>query len=366
MKKYIENKEDEIDLITLLRKIKIFWIYRKQIFITTTLFIIAGVFVSINLNKKYTSTTIFINSNDVGNKNEGLAAFAGLAGINIGNSPTSINNPLLYNDIIQSTPFLIELSNIKFKFKGVYISFKEYYFLQKKEINILSLIQDYTIGLPKIIISSFKNKNISNNVDTTIKGLSMFSEEDVALYNNLKNIISITVDKKSGLINLVAECNDPFIAAIIANIAQNNLQNRLIDYKQKSTQKLLLYTQELYDQKRKNLFEVQDRINNFKDKNIFSNETIQNTQLIRLQSEYSIANSVFISVSNQLEQAKVKLNDDLPLFTIIEPAKVPNKSSSSSKLTIIMLFGFVGFMFSCFHIIIKIFLLEIIPKFKIK
>lgn len=51
----------------------------------------------------------------------------------------------------------------------------------------------------------------------------------------------------------------------------------------------------------------------------------------RLQTKYSIANSVYTELAKQLEQAKIQVKKDTPVFTIIEPVTIPNEKSNRGK-----------------------------------
>jgi hypothetical protein len=79
-----------------------------------------GAIYSLTLNNEYSSVVKLLpEANQANNQSAnlgGLAGLAGLAGINIGgaNSNVDIINPSLYPNLVESSPFLLELikSNI--------------------------------------------------------------------------------------------------------------------------------------------------------------------------------------------------------------------------------------------------------------
>ncbi len=65
----------------------------------------------------------------------------------------------------------------------------------------------------------------------------------------------------------------------------------------------------------------------------------------RLQTEASLASSVYNQAAQQLQLAKVKVQDETPVFTVIQPAVEPLVPSKPSKKMIL-----VGFLFLAFAI----------------
>jgi uncharacterized protein involved in exopolysaccharide biosynthesis len=62
----------------------------------------------------------------------------------------------------------------------------------------------------------------------------------------------------------------------------------------------------------------------------------------RLKNEQSLAYNVYSTLAQQVEKARLKVQEQTPCVTVIEPARVPVRKSNTSKLTILILFGFLG------------------------
>ena len=65
-------------------------------------------------------------------------------------------------------------------------------------------------------------------------------------------------------------------------------------------------------------------------------------ELDRLQNEQQLAFGVYNQLAQQLETAKIKVQEQTPCVTIIEPATVPVKKSNTSKVIILIAFVFLG------------------------
>ncbi|MDP2114554.1 MAG: GNVR domain-containing protein, partial [Bacteroidota bacterium] len=62
----------------------------------------------------------------------------------------------------------------------------------------------------------------------------------------------------------------------------------------------------------------------------------------RIQTRYTIAYTVFQDLAKQLEQAKIQVKKDTPVFTIIEPVTVPTEKSKPKKAMIVFIWIFLG------------------------
>ena len=138
------------------------------------------------------------------------------------------------------------------------------------------------------------------------------------------------------------EFDDPVRAAILAQNAQELLQKKVIELKVKQSKEVLEYTQEQFSIKKGLLYAAQDKVNAFKDNAIFFNTTTYQTQLSRLEAEYTTANMIFLEVAKQVEQAKLQVSKDTPIFSVLKPVVVPNEKSGPKRLLIIAIWAFLG------------------------
>src|SRR5690606_12994998 len=64
----------------------------------------------------------------------------------------------------------------------------------------------------------------------------------------------------------------------------------------------------------------------------------------RLENEYNLAFDIYRNFSTELEQLKVKLNQDTPVFTVVESVRVPYRRSFPRRRIIMMFSCVVGVM----------------------
>lgn len=351
----------EIDLLALLNKLLK---HRGFVIKITTLFMVAGVFISFLLPTKFSAGSTFVPMLSSDSKSSGLSGLASLAGIDIGGAMAGNDiAPNLYPEIIASIPFKRELSLVKVPYDGRLITFREY--TLTKEIGFVSVLKKYTLGLPGLILSSLFPKAPIAVSDTKLKEkLLLVTEEDYLFYNSMDQLISINVDLKEGFIELNVELDNPVISAIIAQNAQEILQKKVIEFKVKHAKEVLQYNKEQYKIKKAALYAAQDRLNGFKDNAIFFNPTALQTQTSRLESEYTTANMVFLEVAKQLEQSKLQVSKDTPIFSVLKPVVVPNEKSGPKRLMIIVIWSFIGFMIASGKVLLGDSIRDIIEKLK--
>ncbi len=76
-------------------------------------------------------------------------------------------------------------------------------------------------------------------------------------------------------------------------------------------------------------------------------------KLDRLLNEKNLSYQVYLQLATQVEADRVKLQEDKPIVTIIEPVSTPTTPSEPKTLIVIILFAFLGgFIITC-KLIIK-------------
>ena len=80
----------------------------------------------------------------------------------------------------------------------------------------------------------------------------------------------------------------------------------------------------------------------FNDQNKYLSNAVSSMEGERLKGEYSIALSVYNELAKQQEQAKIQVKEDTPVFSVIQPAKVPLNQTKPKKMLIMTVWLFLG------------------------
>ena len=67
----------------------------------------------------------------------------------------------------------------------------------------------------------------------------------------------------------------------------------------------------------------------------------------QIKNDYDLAYSLYSELSRQLIQAEIKVKENTPIFTVVEPVIVPRERSKPRRLMTLVAFGFLGGVLSC-------------------
>ncbi len=352
--------EDEIDVIELLKKV---YKEKKLIFKYSIIATIVGVVFALFQPNMYTSSTTFIPqlSSDVKTASSSLSGLASLAGINLGGVEGSSEfPPSLYPQVVESVPFRLDLLSSNIQINNNKLKLREYFIKDLSSFNLLGTIKKYTIGLPSLIMGFFKSDEFSQDFSS----IYSISEEDHELFEKLSNVFSLSLNEKEGFITMSFIDKNKKVAAQVAQTAETLLQEKIIEFKVKSSKELLDFTTTQYNEK-KNAFEkLQDDRAVFVDKNINISSSLFQNKISRIESELNIAQTVVQQLASQVEQAKIQVNKDTPVFTTIKPVDVPFEKSAPSRILFVIIFLFLGFVLSTGYVLMKEPVIEILKSIK--
>tara|TARA_Y100000815_G_scaffold275317_1_gene312828 strand:- start:3895 stop:5007 length:1113 start_codon:yes stop_codon:yes gene_type:complete len=331
--------------------LSLYYVKRFLIFRITLIFILVGFFIAIFTKNSYFSTTTLVPQSSGSTKLGGsLGGLAAMAGINLsGMSSSTEIAPILYPKIFESLAFQKELLNTELDIEAAQdkISFATYY-KEYYDPGFLADIKKYTIGLPGVIISSFRSsKNLEGKpIKKLGDSLARVSEEERMTLAFLQQQVSIEINEKEGFIMINAEMPEPLAAAEMADRAKNLLQKTIIEFQIEKANFQLEYLEKRL-QESKEEFEIsQTKLANFTDRNLYSSTARSSTMLERLQTEYDLNYSVYSELAKQVETQRLQVKRDTPVFTIIQPPVVPYKKYKPNRVMILSGSVILGLLFS--------------------
>lgn len=339
------NADEDINLLDVA---KIFWNGRITILKYVLITGLVGVFIALLSPKEYVASLSMIpQTSQSGNNSGSLSSLASLAGLNLDMSnPGETLTPQVYPWIVTSVPFQLELMNVPFSFSDVNhpVSLYEYY-TKIARPGVLSLIRQYTVGLPGLISSTVKEDPIKKN-PTDDKAIMCLSAEQEGVRGIIESQVSLTLDPRQGFLTLKSTFHQALLSAQVADKARELLQKYITRFKIEKAKDQFLFIEERYHEKKKEYVKAQELLARFRDQNKDVSSALVRAEEERLQSEYSIAMNVFIELAKQLEQSKIKVKEETPVFLVLEPVMIPREKSKPKrgKIVIIALFlgGFLG------------------------
>ena len=305
--------------------------------------VIIGALYAVSQTNQYTSYVTVMpelqarGSSGLGN----LGALAGLAGISLeagAGGPDAIR-PDLYPSMLQSIPFGLYILKQPVRVENRLFTIESYlnWAGQNSLRNSVSKVLFGWLSSDDTV----RQKTVKEPVQNPLQPL-VLSRTQEDLVQNMINRVKAETDKKTGVITITAKMPDPVVAATVARLSLDYLTNYVTNYRTgKSRQQVMFLDKQVMSSRRR--YEAAEyNLSVYRDRNrsVFLNTAKIEEQ--RLQADYLLAQTVYNDLSKQLEQARIKVQEEAPVFQILEPARVPLNKSEPKRTIITLGFAIFG------------------------
>lgn len=338
-----DDDEPQIDWMSILRQLLAI---RKKLYIAAAVGVVIGILVALGTPKQYTVSVTLSPEMGSGKSSSGLASMAAsFLGGSVGNDSPDALNATLAPDIVISTPFLLELFEARVVSQNKQIDTTFTAYLDKQKSSWIS----YVLKVPGMAIggikSLFSNKE-QEETGTVQEGTIELNEKDAAKLGSLRKAIVTEVDKKTSITTLSVTLQDPKVTATIADSVVSKLQQYITAYRTSKAKEDCQYLEKLYKERQQEYYDAQQRYARYVDAN--SNVVFQSTlaERERLQNDMNLAYQVYSQVAQQLQVARAKVQEEKPVFAVVEPAVVPLNPSGTSRKVIVLGFIFLAVAFA--------------------
>ncbi len=348
--------EDEIDLLELAKTI---WNKRMFIIKVVALGAVVGVLAALLSPKEYKSTATLMpeySTESQGGASSLLRQYGGLLGMS-GGSYASNSNAIrvdLYPNIVQSTNFQLKLMDQPFYFSDIDAEATLFdYYTELNSPGVLGILAEYTIGLPgKILGAILPKKELMTTVPGEAKESMVLnlSKDEVEVIKILREKITAALDEESGIVSVSVTLPDNVAAAAVTEYTITELTEYLTEYRTEKVLRDLTFVEEQLATAEARFEEAQLTLAEFRDSNQGTLSAKAQTEEQRLNSEYQIAFNLYNGLTQQYEEAKLKVQEETPVFKTLEAVQVPLEDETSGAmilLVFIMLSGIgsIGWIF---------------------
>lgn len=331
-----DDDELQIDWMGILRQLLAI---RKTLYKAAGVGLVIGILIALGTPKQYTVSITLSPEMGSGKSGSGLASMAAsFLGGSIGADSPDALNATLAPDIVASTPFLLELFNARVVSQDKQIDTTFTAYLDEQKSSWIS----YVLKTPGMVIGGIKSLFTDKEEETATvqEGAIELNKEDAAKLESLRKQITTEVDKKTSITTLSVTLQDPKVAATMADSVVSKLQQYITAYRTSKAKEDCQYLEMLYKERQQEYYAAQQRYARYVDAN--SNVVFQSTmaERERLQNDMNLAYQVYSQVAQQLQVARAKVQEEKPVFAVVEPAVVPLNPSGTSRKVIV-----VGFVF---------------------
>lgn len=338
--------KDAGDDISLNDLLEFLWRGKKQILIFVALFFLIGSFHYIASPIEYSSKARLLQETEQSSVADGIRLLGQLGGVNFGGTRAQRYGipPDIYPEIIESVDFQYDLLFTPVTFSTLNERITLYdYFNNHYEIPLRTRVYrrfiDYTLRLPvtlyRFVRSSFSATTESHELapkDFLEGDVLSLSPEFAFAMNQLVSRINLNDD------NLILEVEirlpDPLAASQLNLIITERIREYVTQYRSEKARQNLLLVERLHEESRERYENAQKSLASFTDRNQGNLTATATIERDRLQDDRNLTFNLYSSISQRLEEAKIRLQEDTPIFTILQLPILPNAPQRTSLLVI--------------------------------
>ena len=347
----MKSGNENIQEINLSEILKVFREGKKTIvYFMIAFFLLALVFIYFS-ETLYTSTLKFIPQAENEGNLGGLGGMASLAGISLGGAQNATSSipASMYPTIVEGIPFKLQVMDKKIFLEESTdsVSVRDYFNLYYQKPSTY-FVKKYTLGIFSVIRS--KKGSVNAEKSTVLEnGVIQSTSSDAYIFNRLNSFIKVEPGSKQGFATLSVSMPTASLASQMNQICMEVLQNLLIEYKIATAKKEFLFLESQFKIKKDEYEQAQAKLAQFKDNNQGLISASAQTRLQRLQYEFDLSFSLYSEIARNLEQARIKISKDTPIFSVIDPIVAPRSKSHPNVpfylIGLLFLGGFLGLIF---------------------
>ena len=189
---------------------------------------------------------------------------------------------------------------------------------------------------------SFDDANYSMTLDEYLNA----DNRDKAI-EKLNKLVSINVDKSTGVIKLSAMTEYPELSALVVHSYLDELNDYNVYNRKSKAQENKKFIQGRLTEVTSELRIAEEKLKAFQIKNrnyLTSSDPELRQEFLRLQREMTIKESVMLELTKRFELARVDAAKDLPIVRVIDKGSIPIKKTKPSR-TIYMIMALFGSLF---------------------
>jgi hypothetical protein len=270
-----------------------------------------------------------------------LGSIASSFGIDLSDMQTSdAITPLLYPDLMEDNGFVASLMSILIKSQDGELNSNYHDYLKRHQ---KFAWWEYPVRWVKSLLP--KKKDEGGTSDGSYDPYNLPKSEDEIL-NLARDNINIAVDKKTGVVSISVEAQDPLICKTLADSIKEKLQVFITEYRTNKARtdyeyykKLAADAKQDYEKVRRYYASLTDASTNVKLRSVeLKIEDVENDMQLKFNT--------YTTINTQLQAAKAKVQEKTPAFTLLKGAAVPVKPAGPKR----MLFVAEMLFLACFCI----------------
>ncbi|WP_027450999.1 hypothetical protein [Xylanibacter brevis] len=334
-----ENKE--LEVINIRQILKVLWKGRKTFYKTLpAVFLISCIYI-VFVPRYYTCSVMLAPETEAPNTSGMLGSLASSFGFDIGSlANQDAISPILYPDLMESNDFVVSLFPVQVTTEDGELTTSYYdYISNHQKASPWSMPLIWTKNL---INSMFEDKEEGGEEKINPFRLTRQQEK---IAKAMRSNITCSVDKKTDVITIMVNDQDPLICATLADSVRTRLQDFITDYRTNKARIDLEYYKRLtaeakadYEKVRRQYVSMSDANNDIILKSVQS-------KIADMENDMQLKYNTYNVLNTQLQAARAKVQERTPAFTVLQGATVPLKATGPKRMLFVIgmvLLTFVG------------------------
>lgn len=327
----MEKKEGYINVSEILKAV----LSKKKLFlISIPIAIVVSSLIIICVPRSYTASAMLVpeveNSMDMGS----VGSLASSFGIDLNNmSGTDAISPLLYPELLNDNGFVASLLKIQVETQDGTLKCSYYEYLKKHQ-----KIAWWTkvMGVVKRIFKSKETNAKRKNFKDEFENPYYLSKDEDDIVGAVRSLIGLTVDKKTGVITIHTEAQDPLICKSLADSVSSKLQVFITNYRTQKARHDVEYYKSLTAKTKADYEKARQLYGSYSDSNMdIVLESVRSKQT-DLENDMQLKFNAYTAMVTQLQASEAKLRERTPAFTTLQGASVPVKPAKPRRMIFVL------------------------------
>ena len=256
-----------------------------------------------------------------------LGSLASSFGLDLGSMETTdAINPMLYPDLMEDNGFVVGLFDIKVKSKDGEIACSYYDYLLKHQKRPF---WQYVIVWVKKLLPKDEEHVINKGNKLNPYVLSKKQDEICKI---IRDKVSISVDKKTAVISISVEAQDPLICKTVADSVKERLQTFITNYRTNKARIDEKHYKNLVDEAKADYEKARRLYGSYADSNMEMVLESYRAKQTDLENDMQLKYNTYTTLMTQYQMAKAKVQERTPAFTLVQGAAVPIKPAGPKRM----------------------------------
>lgn len=332
-----KQQPEVIDLRIVLKKI---WNNRRLFYkVWLIVFVVSSIYI-VSKPRYYTSDVRLAPEMESSGTGGALSSLASSFGFDLGNMQTSdAITPFLYPDLMEDNGFIASLLGIKVTSQDGEISTNYHDYMKSCQKKAW---WGYPIDWLKDLLPKAADMGGSKG---SYDPYNLTKKED-GIYEKIRNAITLDLDKKTGVISIQVEAQDPLICKMLADSVKEKLQIFITEYRTNKARIDYEYYKKLSEEAKHEYEKARQIYGSLSDANTKIALRSVELKMADLENDMQLKFNAYTTLNAQLEAAKAKVQERTPAFTVLKGASVPIKPAGPKRMIFVAAMLFLATFFT--------------------